>query len=75
MIKINNNIAISEAEIKLTFIASPGPGGQNVNKVASAVLLRFDVPQFPFLYRRSARTVANCIKQQVNDARRTAYQS
>lgn len=43
MIKITSNITLDPAELKLAFIASPGPGGQNVNKVATAVQLRFDV--------------------------------
>jgi ribosome-associated protein len=43
MLKITNNIALHEAELKFTFVASPGPGGQNVNKLATAVQLRFDV--------------------------------
>jgi ribosome-associated protein len=42
MIRITHNIAIREAELKLDFIRSSGPGGQNVNKVATAVQLRFD---------------------------------
>jgi ribosome-associated protein len=49
MIKVTNTIAISDAEVKFTFIASPGPGGQNVNKVATAVQLRFDVLHSPSL--------------------------
>ena len=43
MIRITPSIAIDESEIEESFIRSPGPGGQNVNKVASAVQLRFDV--------------------------------
>jgi ribosome-associated protein len=42
MIQITKNISIDEKEIKEEFIRSSGPGGQNVNKVATAVQLRFD---------------------------------
>ncbi len=43
MIHISANIAIDEKELRERYIRSPGPGGQNVNKVASCVQLRFDV--------------------------------
>jgi ribosome-associated protein len=38
MIIINDQFAISESEVHLTFVRSPGPGGQNVNKVAASSL-------------------------------------
>ncbi|MFO8143739.1 MAG: alternative ribosome rescue aminoacyl-tRNA hydrolase ArfB [Dehalococcoidales bacterium] len=42
MIEIGPNLKIDESEIEENFIQSSGPGGQNVNKVATAVQLRFD---------------------------------
>jgi ribosome-associated protein len=49
MIEITPSIAIAESELEEEFIRSPGPGGQNVNKVSSAVQLRFDVAHSPSL--------------------------
>lgn len=43
MLQISNDIAIPEEEIELNAIRSQGAGGQNVNKVASAIHLRFDI--------------------------------
>jgi ribosome-associated protein len=49
MIRINDTISIDDGEITESFIRSSGPGGQNVNKLATAVQLRFDVRHSPSL--------------------------
>ena len=46
-IRITAHIAIDESELEETFVLASGPGGQNVNKVASAVQLRFDTALLP----------------------------
>ncbi|MCG8361631.1 MAG: aminoacyl-tRNA hydrolase [Kiloniellales bacterium] len=47
MIKISPTLEIDEREIEERFIHASGPGGQNVNKLATAVQLRFDVSALP----------------------------
>ncbi|HUI96495.1 MAG TPA: alternative ribosome rescue aminoacyl-tRNA hydrolase ArfB [Xanthobacteraceae bacterium] len=49
MIRITEHVAIDESELVESFIRASGPGGQNVNKLATAVQLRFDVRHSPSL--------------------------
>jgi ribosome-associated protein len=49
MLTITPDLAIADSEIEEKFIRATGPGGQNVNKVATAVQLRFDVQHSPSL--------------------------
>lgn len=61
MIEITQGIAIEEDELEESFIRASGPGGQNVNKVSSAVQLRFDLknsPALPAEMKQRARRLA-----------------
>jgi ribosome-associated protein len=49
MIRVTAKISLDEREIEESFVRSSGPGGQNVNKLATAVQLRFDVQHSPSL--------------------------
>jgi ribosome-associated protein len=43
VLQVNNRLRIPDAELQWSFVRSGGPGGQNVNKVASKVVLRWDL--------------------------------
>jgi ribosome-associated protein len=61
MIPVTDDIVLDEREIEESFVRASGPGGQNVNKVASAVQLRFDVagsPSLPEPVRARLKTLA-----------------
>lgn len=61
MIRINDSLSLSPDEIEESFIRAGGPGGQNVNKVSTAVQLRFDVrgsASLPERVRRRVETLA-----------------
>jgi len=47
MLEVNDRIRIPDAELHWTFVRSGGPGGQNVNKVASKAVLRWDLAGSP----------------------------
>jgi ribosome-associated protein len=66
MIRVTRDIAIDETELSLSFIRSSGPGGQNVNKVSTAVELRFDVKGSPNLSQRVKNRLLRLAGQRAN---------
>ncbi|MBI1209250.1 MAG: hypothetical protein GC191_18435 [Azospirillum sp.] len=61
MIEITRSIALDEHEIEESFIRSSGPGGQNVNKLSTAVQIRFGVrgsPNIPAVVRERLERLA-----------------
>ena len=58
MIQVTETIAIDDNELQERFVRASGPGGQNVNKVATAVELRFDVNASSLPHEMKARLIA-----------------
>jgi ribosome-associated protein len=66
MIEITDQISIVESELKLDFIRASGPGGQNVNKVSSAVQLRFDLANSPSLTEEVRQRLTQIAANRIN---------
>jgi len=65
MIRITNTFAIPESQIEENFIQSSGPGGQNVNKVATAVQLRFNINESQSLPKRVKQRLSRLARNRI----------
>jgi len=67
-IALPGNVTLPEAELRFVHSRSSGPGGQNVNKVASRVTLLFDVSNCPALSERQRRRITRAFPGRINNA-------
>ncbi len=67
MIQINSHISIDMSELQFSFVRASGPGGQNVNKVATAVQLRFNIKQSENLPEEVKQRLMKLAKNKIND--------
>jgi len=67
-IQITPTLALNPGELVFRFVRSPGPGGQNVNKVATAVQLRFDAAHTPSLPDPVRKRLLRLAGRRVSDA-------
>jgi len=67
VIQVTKDIVLDENELAFSFIRSSGPGGQNVNKVASAVQLRFDVNHSPSLPEEVRNRLLHQARNRINE--------
>lgn len=68
MLRVGNTIRIPENELVESFVQAAGPGGQHVNKTASAVQLRFNVANSPSLPLAVARRLQQLAGSRINQA-------
>ena len=67
-IRVADGIVLSESELQFIFLRASGPGGQNVNKVATAVQLRFDVKNSPSLPEEARERLFQIASKRISEA-------
>ena len=68
MLRITPTLALNEDELQFSFTTSQGPGGQNVNKVATRAILRFDVAGSPSLDDSQREQIRRALASRINKA-------